>query len=228
MTGPPGAGARELHEGQAAYTAFTLRGYDLAVHGINIPLFWKCPPRHMADLYERNITTEHLDIGVGTGRLIARCSPTARRKVTLVDLNRASLAHTARRLADCDVTVCRADILQPLPLPPESHGSAGLNFLLHCLPGGMDTKARALDHAARCVRPGGRVFGSTVLASGLPVSAGGRLLMRALNRRGVFHNTGDSLTGLREALAARFPEHRLWTHGCVAFFEGTVFEGTVG
>lgn len=222
MTLSSGSEARAVHDGQAVYGALLLHGYNAVVFGINYRAFWRCSPQQVVDLYERNITDEHLDIGVGTGYLLTRCSPSARRRIALADLNPHSLRHTAAQLAGYQVTCHRADALKPLPLPRASFGSVGLNFLLHCLPGPLSAKAAALDHATACLYPGGRLFGSTVLAHGVPVTPAGRRLMAHFNRRGIFHNAADSLDDLRDQLAARYPAFHLTTHGSVALFEAVV------
>jgi SAM-dependent methyltransferase len=97
--------------------------------------------------------------------------------------------------------------------------SVGMNFLLHCLPGDWPAKGAVFANAATAVRPGGRVFGSTILADGAQTTAPARALMRLYNSRGIFHNAGDDLAGLGEELASHFADHRLTVHGCVALFE---------
>ncbi|MFF4974670.1 class I SAM-dependent methyltransferase [Streptomyces sp. NPDC001083] len=221
MTGP--GTPVDVHEGQAAYTPWTLRFYDLAIFQVNCRFFWRVPVRELLALFDRNLADVHLDIGVGTGYLLDRCRAHApRQAVTLADLNEHSLRHAARRLARYQITTVRADALRALPLPPGCFGSASVNFLLHCLPGTIRSKAAVLDHAAACVRPGGRLFGATVLARGVRVTAGARAQLALLNRRGVFHNAHDSLADLRTELAARFPSHRIAVFGCTAVFEAEV------
>jgi hypothetical protein len=43
--------------------------------------------------------------------------------------------------------------------------------------------------------------------------------MRPYNSRGIFHNTGDDLAGLRQELAGHSADHRLTVRGCVALFQ---------
>lgn len=209
--------------GQAVYNRAVLAIYDLTVlHGA-VPLVMGCPLRELVALYERNLGAVHLDIGVGTGYLLDRARfPVAEPRITLLDLNPAPLQLTAHRLRRYRPLPVRASALDPLPLAASSADSAGLNLLLHCLPGPMPRKAQALTHAARVVRPGGRVFGTTVLGDGVPRRTGAKLMMSAYNARGIFHNAGDTLDDLRAELTTRFREHNLTLRGCVALFEATV------
>ena len=66
------------------------------------------------------------------------------------------------------------------------------------------------------------MFGSTILTQGIPVPAHTRALIAAYNRRGIFHNTEDSLDGLRGALEDSFESHELRLVGVVALFAGRV------
>ncbi len=213
------AADRALLDGHAPYHRRALAFYDLFVMHGSAPWCWRCPPRNFRQLYDTCVGARHAEIGVGTGYLLARCRfPVPDPHITLVDLNPATLAYTAERLAGHRTERVLANALEPLPLAEGTYDSAALSFLLHCIPGSLKEKGIALAHAARAVRPGGIVFGSTVLASGVPVSRAGRLLMRGLNRRGVFHNDRDSLGDLRDQLEAHFDRHELVVRGCVGLF----------
>lgn len=209
--------------GQAVYNRAVLSIYDLTVLHTALPLLMGCSLRSLLDLYERNLDSSHVDIGVGTGYLLDRARfPVPDPRITLVDLNPAPLRMTAARLRRYRARPVLASALDPLPLATSSAGSAGLTLLLHCLPGPMSRKATALSHAARVVRPGGRVFGATVLGTGVDRRAPARALMSVYNARGIFHNADDSPDALHAELTARFSSPTLTLHGCVAFFEATV------
>jgi hypothetical protein len=45
-----------------------------------------------------------------------------------------------------------------------------------------------------------------------------RRLMSLYNRKGIFHNTGDTLEGLQDALRRRFPHFDVDVVGCAALF----------
>ncbi|MGA4838441.1 class I SAM-dependent methyltransferase [Streptomyces sp. G45] len=207
-------------DGQAGYSKpFLLSLYDLAVYRGTAPLLWRCPPAVSRRLYDTSVGERHADIGVATGYLLDHAHfPVPDPQITLVDLNPDSLARAAHRIRRYRVSTVRANVLEPLPLPPGSHDSVGMSYLLHCVPGSLKEKGVALAHAAAVVRPGGTVFGATVLSGGVPVSAGARRAMRYLNKRGDFHNAHDTLDDLRDQLERHFARHELTVHGCVGVF----------
>jgi len=209
----------EVRRGQAVYSRAALKAYDLWVLGISCSLIWKCPQLRMIELYRRHLAGNHLDIGVGTGRLIDRADPPTGTTITLADLNTSSLAAAAGARKRYRPATIVANALEPLPLTG-GFGSAGLNFLLHCLPGPMSAKADAVTHAANQVVAGGTVFGSTILASGVPVTGAARRLMALYNAKGIFHNESDSLDDLHAELGRRLDDVRVETVGCVALFSG--------
>lgn len=212
----------EVYRGQAAYSKLSLAFYDTLVLGLFCRLVWRCPKRHLVELYRRNLGRRHLDIGVGTGHLIDRADPSVDTSITLVDLNRSSLRAAAHTLIRYQPDQVVADCLRPLPLDKASVDSAGLNLLLHCIPGSMEQKVGALSNAARCVRPGGTVFGSTIVTEGVPVNWSAQRLLARLNRKGSFHNATDSLAELDCKLGAAFTDYRLTVVGCVALFEAKI------
>src|SRR5262249_14953873 len=138
------------------------------------------------------------------------------------DLNPNTLRYTSARLARYRPVTRQANALEPLPVEPGTVGSAGTSMLLHCVPGAIPDKARVLDHLAACVRPGGRVFGATILTVGVPVTPLARTLLARFNRGGHFHNQRDSLADLHAALAARFQKFDLRVYGSAALFEAEV------
>lgn len=206
------------HAGQAVYSKRTLSIYDLLVLGISNHLIWRCPTRRLLAMYDEHISASHLDIGVGTGYFLDRCRMPDDPRIMLVDLNENSLEATAKRIARYKPQVKKRDVLEPLDLSAERFDSIGMNYLLHCLPGDIRSKAVVFDHAAEYLNPGGILFGSTLLHDGVERSFLARRLMGFYNRKQIFSNTQDTLTGLREALSKRFDDFHVETYGCVATF----------
>ncbi|MFE5330492.1 class I SAM-dependent methyltransferase [Embleya sp. NPDC056575] len=209
--------------GTATYTRHWLSLYDLVVLGVVCRWVWRCDRAEMLAGYDRNIGARHLDLGPGTGFFLDRCrhrSPSPR--IALVDLNPTVLTKASTRLRRFGPDTFERDVLSPFELGGKRFDSAGLNFLLHCLPGGMAHKAKVFDHARAHVVPGGRIFGSTVLATGVAHGKRARKLLDELNEKGTFDNRGDALADLEAELAARFTDYRLTVRGSVALFEARV------
>lgn len=207
--------------GARVYGPALLKLYDLLVLGISNRLAWRSPASGVLRLYNRHVTANHLDVGVGTGYFLDRCRfPAPRPRLALLDLNAGSLAYAAHRLARYSPDLYLADVLAPIPMPPTCYDSIGLNYVLHCLPGSLPGKAVAFDHLRACLNPGGVLFGSTILGDTAAMSPLGRFLMRQYNARGIFANMSDTLADLRAALEARFEAVAIEQAGSVAFFSG--------
>ena len=209
------------YAGQKQYTpAFLDHIYDRVVVGFSNRYVWRCRSAHIVALYDEHVTESHLDVGPGTGYFLARCTfawPAP--DITLLDLNPHVLDVAARRLARYAPRTYQADLLDPLGLQPGSFGSVAATHVLHCVPGTMGEKAEILERLSTLLRPGGVLFGTTVLAGGVPQTLLSRAHIAGLNREGIFSNRGDTLDGLRAELDARFDDYELTTRGSLAIFE---------
>jgi len=205
------------YKGQADYTPAFLAVYDPLVLGVMNRLVWRCPTSEILGLYEDHAAGAHLDVGPGTGYYLDRC-PEPPRAITLLDVNPDVLDAASRRLARFQPGVHRANLLEPIALQGGTFDSIALTHVLHCLPGTLAAKSVVFDNLAPLLRPGGWVFGSTILAGGVPHTPASRALMRFLNRRGVFGNRDDDLATLERALATRFADHEVRVVGSVALF----------
>ncbi|MFC5723495.1 class I SAM-dependent methyltransferase [Streptomyces gamaensis] len=211
-----------IQRAQQAYTPARLAVYDALVLGLFCSLVWRCPRRSMVRLYERAAGAAHLDIGPGTGYFLDRCRfPVPDPRITLLDLSAECLQASARRLARYRPRTCRANLLEPLPLPSGHFDSVAMNLVLHTVPGGWDAKGVVFGEVARVLRPGGTLFGTTVLAEGVRMNALTRRLLAEQHRRGNFQNQGDGPDGLARALREHFPVSRVVVRGSVAVFRAT-------
>ncbi|MFG2860381.1 class I SAM-dependent methyltransferase [Streptomyces sioyaensis] len=218
----PGAWDPRTRHAQEAYTRRRLAVYDAVVLGLFCSVVWRCPRGDMLRLYRRATGARHLDIGPGTGYFLDRCGFTGPPpEITLLDLSQECLEMSAQRLARYRPRTCRANLLEPLPLPDGAFDSVAMSLVLHTVPGGWDAKGKSFAEMARVLRPGGTLFGSTVLAEGVRMNALTRRLLVEQHRRGNFQNQGDSPDGLARALAAHFPFSRVVVRGNVALFRAT-------
>jgi 2-polyprenyl-3-methyl-5-hydroxy-6-metoxy-1,4-benzoquinol methylase len=215
--------AEQVTAGQAVYTESTLRAYDFVVLVVSNQFIWQCPSQRIEEHYNRHVTANHLDVGVGTGYFLDRCQfPSRAPRVALMDLNQNVLKHASRRIARYKPETYRRNVLEPISVDAMKFDSVGVNYLLHCIPGSIESKAVALDHLKALMNADAVLFGSTLLHGGVPRNWLARRLMSAYNKKGVFSNQHDDLDGLRRALSRRFRDVSVEVVGCAAIFSGRV------
>ena len=212
---PAGLDARSY----SFYSPLVLKFYDLSVHGLNNRLVWKCPTRSLVALYNEHITSNHLEVGPGTGYLLDKCiMPSPNPRLVLCDMNANCLNMASGRLRRYAPATSRLNVLEPMEGLGARFRSAGLNYVLHCLPGDLQSKRAALEHIRTWLEPRGILFGSTILAREVPVTWLARKQMNALNRNGAFSNRNDSLSALKTILGETFAVSDVQVYGCVAVF----------
>jgi hypothetical protein len=219
--GQSGAGAPDalaIAAAHAIYTPFMLSFYDRLVHGLSNRFAWRCPTERMIALYRDNLSSRHLEAGVGTGFFINRANPPSFEELTLLDINRHCLARSARRLARYHPLQCETNLLAPIASELEPADSVGLTYVLHCLPGTMSAKLKVVDHLRPAMNKNAVLFGATILGRGIEPNAPAQFLLRLYNGKGVFNNLDDDLAGLTGGLKSRFSQVDIETRGCVALF----------
>jgi len=215
------AGLSEVDRAHAAYTRGTLACYDWWVLGFSNRRVWGCPTEKLLDLYRANLSSNHLEVGVGTGYFLSNSLSHPGGRLALLDINRNCLDHAARRLSDFRPEVHQENVLEPLTLRSPRFDSIGLNYVLHCLPGRLEQKASLVfDHLVAHLQDDGVLFGSTLLGKDIQRPVAARMLMSFYNRRGIFSNEQDSLGGIMEALAERFRTFNVEVCGCAVLFWG--------
>lgn len=202
-----------------SYRRPMLATYDIFVLGMMSRFMWRCPRGRMLAHYDRQVGAAHLDIGPGTGWFLDKSRfPVESPSITLADLNEVVLATAAHRIRRYRPETRVCDAFRPLPLGDARFDSVGMNFLLHCLPGTMAQKSVVFDHVAPFLRPGARVFGSTVLGSGPHHTGRSARLLGKLNRSEVFSNLDDRMEDLEAELRARFSDVETVRAGAVCLF----------
>jgi SAM-dependent methyltransferase len=205
------------YKGQSGYGRLLLNLYDPLVLGPIARFIWRCPTPGLLERYRRNIRSPHLDVGPGTGYFLERGGLASGSPVTILDPNPNVLRHVSARLRRLNVTSVEADVLKPLPISGPFE-SAALHLVLHCLPGPLERKARAIANVAAVLAPDGVLFGASVLGRGGRHSWPARRMLEAFNREGAFANLHDTEPGLREILRASFERVELEVIGSIALF----------
>jgi 2-polyprenyl-3-methyl-5-hydroxy-6-metoxy-1,4-benzoquinol methylase len=211
----------QVEAGQAVYTRRMLRLYDFIVLGLSNHLLWKCPTRRLKAHYNKHVTANHLDVGVGSGYFLDRCRfPLDAPRIALMDLNPNVLEFASKRIARYKPKTYRRNVLEPISFDAEKFDSVGVNYLLHCLPGSMVSKSVVFDQLKSLMNANALLFGSTLLQRGVPRSWPAKRLMDVYNKKGIFSNQDDGLEDLKWALCQRFREVSVEVVGCAALFSG--------
>ena len=205
------------YAGQKDYGPFLLSIYDWWVLRFMANYVWRSPIPPYLDRYASLVGARHLDIGPGSGYFLDHGAP-AGTDITLLDPNTDVLDHCAKRLARFDPTTVEADALKPLPVDGEYH-SIAMSFVLHCLPGPMENKARAARNAAAVLSEDGVLFGGTLLGLEADHNWAARSVLKVGNRQGGFDNLTDTTEGLEGILGASFDDVQVSTEHSIALFE---------
>jgi SAM-dependent methyltransferase len=157
-----------------------------------------------------------LDVPCGGGLALRGLRSDQRVRYVAVDISSDMLARARRRAADLgryDIEFTPADI-ERMPFDDKEFDLCVSFNGLHCLP----DAAAALREIARCLKPGGRLVGDSVVrGAGLRQD----LAIRAFQRAGVF-GTGGTVDELRGWLTdAGLTIDRLQSSGALAHFTAT-------
>jgi 2-polyprenyl-3-methyl-5-hydroxy-6-metoxy-1,4-benzoquinol methylase len=208
-----------VEAGQSIYTKQTLNAYDFVVLGVSNRLFWQCPTQRLVAHYNKNLSGNHLDVGVGTGYFLDRCQfPSSTPRIALMDINSNALKFAAQRIMRYNPETYRRNVLEPIALDAEAFDSVGINYLLHCLPGSIESKSVVFTHLKALMNPNAIIFGSTLLQDGVRRNWFAKRLMDIYNKKGIFSNQQDNLEGLQRSLGRQFREVSVEVVGCVALF----------
>lgn len=211
----------ETQDGAAIYSPLVLKLYDLWVLGFSNSYVWTCPTRKvLLPFFQKNLSANHLDVGVGTGYYPAKAKLNPDQAITFLDLNANSLQATADRVAAAKPRLVQEDVLNPSgALGDQKFDSISLFYLLHCLPGEMERKAKDVSRFLGAhLTENGVLYGATILGSDVSHNWLGQKLMFVYNKKGVFGNADDTQTALATALSAYFSDINIRICGRVALF----------
>ncbi len=214
--------SHDVEKGQAVYSKLTLSFYDFWVLGISNRYIWKCPTDVLLRHFNEHVSSNHLDIGVGTGYFLDHCQfPTDNVRLGLMDLNQNSLDCTARRVRRYNPEQYRCNVLEPVAIDVPPYNSISLNYLLHCLPGSFNEKSCVFDNIDHLLGPHGNVFGATIVQGTVRRGWLAQKLMHVYNQKGIFCNADDTVEYLGKFLSTTYSSYTIECHGCVAVFHAS-------
>ena len=213
--------SKEAAAGAAVYSNLLLSVYDIEVLMFELQYIFKCPLRKVMGFFNEHVSGSHLDVGVGTGYFLDKCSfPVENPTIHLMDLNPNTLIKTGRRIKRYEPVAHQCNVLEPIKADlPAFDSISAINFL-HCLPGTMLDKEVAITNLKPFLRDGGVFFGITVLGQGVDVGMLYRMANSMYNRKSIFSNLNDNASDLEVILRNNFRSHSVQTVGSVAFFSG--------
>lgn len=209
-------------DGAKVYTPLALKLYDWWVLRVSNQFAWKCPTdAHLQPHFLRYLRHNHLDIGVGTGYYLTSAPEGC--KITLMDLNPASLQAASERAGETRVKhKVNHDVFEPYPgALHHQFDSISMFYLLHCLPGKMSDKSIVIRNAKAALNDNGVLYGATILGEGVKHNVFGTKLMNVYNRKGIFSNFHDSEKALEAILSEHFENTHIAVHGTVALFSAS-------
>lgn len=171
--------------------------------------------------YDKHITSNHLDVGVGTGYFLDKCHfQSFLPRIALMDLNQNTFDFASNRIKRYTPEMYRYNVLKPISINTPKFDSVGINYLLHCVPGTIEFKSVIFDNLKMLMNSNAIIFGSTLLQIGVTRNWFAKGLMHVYNKKGIFSNKQDSLDGLKSELEKRFQDVTVEVVGCTAIFSG--------
>jgi len=209
----------KVEKSQKIYTKQTLDVYDFWVHYISNNYAWKCTSKKLLKHYNNNISNNHLDVGVGTGYLLNKCSfGIENPRVGLMDLNEYCLNKTAQKIKRYNPITYKRNILEKINFEDKKYDSICVNYVMHCIPGNFKEKGIVFNNLKKLLNDDGVLFGSTVLSENVSKNLFAKFLMRIYNYKGIFNNSLDNEVDLRSELLKYFDVVNINIIGCVALF----------
>ena len=207
-------------KGREIYNPWSLRLRDLWAIYFSNRFIWRCPKKHILEHCQKNISNNHLDIGVGTGYYLKKCNFPPSPDLSLLDINPHNLYAANHKVKSLNPTRYQADIFKPQTFLNNRFDSVSMINLLHCLPGDMRSKTKAIKHAVDMLKSNGILFGTTIISDSTYHTNLSMMISKLYNEKGVFSNEFDSLRALKHALSRYLDNMEVEVKGCVALFKG--------
>jgi hypothetical protein len=211
--------ATKIKRSQQYFNKLSLIFYDFILYGIVSKYAWGSSIQRLDAHYKRYVTSNHLEVGVGTGYLLNRVVfESTQPRLALMDLSVACLEKTKRKVLRYAPVTYVQNLLEPIQQAIPVFDSISINYVMHCIPGNLKEKTVALTHLKTLLSPRGVLFGTTVLSEGVPKNILAKPAMWLLNFLGVFNNRQDNAQDLKTYLNKNFQVLEFQVVGVTAFF----------
>ncbi len=196
-----------------------IQRYDRLVNEINCEKVWGCSKKYIIDNYNKNINSKHLEIGPGTGYFLKKENLNVDlNKLTLIDVNDKILNYSKNNLQSeySKIDILSHDLFTTKIPSNIKFNSVGINYVLHCVPGNLQTKLDKL--ISNLGNNEYNLFGASVICDSININLIAEYELIFLNAFGIFNNNYDTYEELNEYLNNRNLNFSLKRHGYVALF----------
>jgi hypothetical protein len=218
-TDDPNERALAIKRSQQFFNKGTLLVYDFVLYGVISKYAWGCSIERLDSHYRNHLSSNHLEVGVGTGFLLNRAVfGLPHPRVALMDLSPACIETTARKISRYGPETYIQNLLEPMQNEIAPFDSIAINSVLHCVPGGFTEKGVAFLNLRTLMSDSCVLFGSTVLSDGIRKNWLAKPFMWLMNSLGVFNNHRDNAQDLESYLQTHFQVVEFGIVGVAAFF----------
>jgi len=203
---------------QRYFNTVMISMYDFLVYRVVSQYIWGCSNALLIQRYQHYVSPHHLEVGVGTGYLVDKSDANISR-LDLMDLSRACLRKSSKRLHRYYPSVIRHNVLEKPLEEDKRYDSIGINYVMHCVAGDFTDKTIVFGNLKKLLTNRGVIFGATVLKTDQS-STRAKTFMRFLNLIGIFNNANDKYDDLKYELEKHFRHVNIFIsdHSSVALF----------
>ena len=201
---------------------FVIKNYDFIVNNLNCKYVWKCDQKNIANMYKKNITSNHIEIGPGTGYFLKNYKFN---NLTLIDVNKDILLECENNLkSNCkNINIINKNIFNKNnQIELNNYNSIGLNYVLHCVPNKLSD---SLDNLRNNIISDSNLnlFGSTVIPPNNIYNLA-TLEIYFLNKLKIFNNINHSDSELRKYVKNNFNKFNIIKEGHSLLFDINSFK----
>src|SRR5687767_11187497 len=118
---------------QRYFNRLSLFFYDFLLYGVISKYAWGSSIQRLDAHYKKYASSNHLEVGVGTGFLLNRVVfDTTAPRVGLMDLSSACLLKTKRKVSRYAPETYLQNLLEPIRHKAATFDSVAINYVMHC------------------------------------------------------------------------------------------------
>ena len=196
------------------FNQLIMKNYDFFVNNINCKYVWKCDQNNIINMYKKNISPNHIEIGPGTGHFLKNHKFN---NLTLIDVNKDILLECRENLKNnCkNINIINTNIFEKNnKIAINNYDSVGMNYVLHCVPNNLST---SIDNLVDNIpKKDYKIFGSTVIPNSTYTLANLEIFL--LNKMKIFNNEKHTFNDI-ESYIKKYFNHKIKRIGHSYLFE---------